>query len=115
MAFASFLGTVAVSAILWGAQGSVALNSDLYARTTLTTCNTIAAAVSNASHVYFPGMLSTSCMLQPWLSLSNDTGALQYANDISHWASSSSALAACSVEPGTATDVGIIVCILCRM
>ena len=37
------------------------------------------------------------------------TGSSTYLKDISHWASSSSEAAACSVEPGTAEDVGEIV------
>ncbi|EMD36843.1 hypothetical protein CERSUDRAFT_51643 [Gelatoporia subvermispora B] len=36
----------------------------------------------------------------------------QYNNDIAHWAASSSQNAVCSVEPGTAEDVGIILQIL---
>ncbi|KAH7920768.1 FAD-binding domain-containing protein [Leucogyrophana mollusca] len=57
------------------------------------TCVQIAAAVSSASHVYYPG-------------------SLHYAKDVSHWASSSSQVAACSFEPGTAADVGIALQIL---
>ncbi|KAJ6529113.1 FAD dependent oxidoreductase [Mycena vulgaris] len=52
-------------------------------------CLQIAAAISSASTVFLPGSLS-------------------YAKDIFHWASSSSDLSACSVEPGTAADVGKI-------
>ena len=36
--------------------------------------------------------------------------AIQYTEDNEHWASSSSQASECSVEPGTAEDVGIIVC-----
>ncbi|KAJ7789379.1 FAD dependent oxidoreductase [Mycena olivaceomarginata] len=35
-------------------------------------------------------------------------GSLSYTSDIFHWASSSSDISACSVEPGTAADVGKI-------
>ncbi|KAJ8074401.1 hypothetical protein PM082_015301 [Marasmius tenuissimus] len=39
-------------------------------------------------------------------------GTPSYVKDVSHWASSSSQVAECSVEPGTAEDVGIILGIL---
>ncbi|KAL6301066.1 FAD-binding domain-containing protein [Sparassis latifolia] len=56
-------------------------------------CEEIAAAISSVSDVYWP--------LE-----------LQYTTDIYHYASSSTAQAACSVEPGTAEDLGIILQIL---
>ncbi|KAJ3746735.1 FAD-binding domain-containing protein [Lentinula detonsa] len=56
-------------------------------------CNQIAQAISSASDVHWPL-------------------DLLYDKDISHWASSSSAFATCSVEPGSAADVGIILQIL---
>ncbi|GLB42526.1 putative oxygen-dependent FAD-linked oxidoreductase family protein [Lyophyllum shimeji] len=52
-------------------------------------CTRIDNATSSATSVHYPG-------------------DLRYDNDISHWASSSTQLAKCSVRPGTATDVGII-------
>ncbi|KAJ7107008.1 FAD-binding domain-containing protein [Mycena epipterygia] len=58
-------------------------------------CNQIQQAVSSASDVYFPVDL-----------LGN------YAADISHWASSSTQASACSVEPGTAADVSVIIQLL---
>ncbi|KAJ8082232.1 hypothetical protein PM082_008079 [Marasmius tenuissimus] len=59
-------------------------------RSVLDVCLEIKDAISPASGVFFPG-------------------APSYLKDISHWASSSSELSPCSVEPGTAEDVGIIV------
>ncbi|EKM57311.1 uncharacterized protein PHACADRAFT_255010 [Phanerochaete carnosa HHB-10118-sp] len=56
-------------------------------------CNMIANAVSSASDVYWPG-------------------SIQYTNDVSHWANSSSAVSTCSVEPGTAEDIGVTLQIL---
>ncbi|EKM48584.1 uncharacterized protein PHACADRAFT_202636, partial [Phanerochaete carnosa HHB-10118-sp] len=56
-------------------------------------CNQIAQAVSSASAVFWPG-------------------TIQYTEDVSHWATSSNAIATCSVEPGTAEDVGQILQIL---
>lgn len=38
--------------------------------------------------------------------------SIGYTKDVSHWASSSSANAACTVEPGTAEDVGTIVSVI---
>ncbi|KAI0271877.1 hypothetical protein BGY98DRAFT_922663 [Russula aff. rugulosa BPL654] len=54
------------------------------------TCNTIAAAVSGASQVFFPP-------------------SPEYSFDISHASISSTQVSACSVEPGSAEDVGKIV------
>lgn len=65
----------------------------LQERSMNSTCNAIAEAISPASHVWYP--LS-----------------FHYAKDIEHWAASSTDLAACSVEPGTAEDVGTILQIL---
>ncbi|KAF4610654.1 hypothetical protein D9613_006785 [Agrocybe pediades] len=52
-------------------------------------CQSIASAISSASDVYYPGQL-------------------KYTEGIHHWASSSTQLAKCVVEPGTAGDVGVI-------
>ncbi|KAJ3772061.1 hypothetical protein EV361DRAFT_448626 [Lentinula raphanica] len=62
-------------------------------RSVIDVCKQIAEAVSSASGVHYP--------LE-----------LLYDKDISHWASSSSEYATCSVEPGTAADIGIILQIL---
>ncbi|RPD60650.1 FAD-binding domain-containing protein [Lentinus tigrinus ALCF2SS1-7] len=61
-----------------------------------TVCKQISSAVSSASAVHFPDL-----DLNP-----------AYLEDISHWAVSSTQQAACSVEPGTAEDVGTILQIL---
>ncbi|KAI0048657.1 FAD-binding domain-containing protein [Auriscalpium vulgare] len=53
------------------------------------TCQAIAEAISSASQVYYPG-------------------STNYDADIAHWAFSSTQNSACSVEPGTAEDVGKI-------
>ncbi|KAF8273424.1 hypothetical protein EI94DRAFT_1795193 [Lactarius quietus] len=57
------------------------------------TCDQIAKAVSNASQVFYPP-------------------STQYVSDNFHYALSSSQVSACSVEPGTAGDVSIILSIL---
>ncbi|KAF7375798.1 FAD-binding PCMH-type domain-containing protein [Mycena sanguinolenta] len=59
------------------------------------TCTQIQQAVSSASAVYYPLDL-----------LGN------YASDISHWAASSTQESTCSVEPGSAADVSVIIQIL---
>ncbi|KAH9903227.1 FAD-binding domain-containing protein [Cubamyces lactineus] len=59
-------------------------------------CKAISKAVSSASGVHWPG-------LDPL-----------YSKDVGHWATSSSAQSACSVEPGTAEDVGTILQILAK-
>ncbi|KAI0301762.1 FAD-binding domain-containing protein [Multifurca ochricompacta] len=52
-------------------------------------CEAIAKSISPASQVFHPG-------------------SLEYNEDISHWANSSSEVSACSVRPGTPHDVGLI-------
>ncbi|TFY66023.1 hypothetical protein EVG20_g5066 [Dentipellis fragilis] len=61
--------------------------------TVLTACQSIASVISSASGVFYPG-------------------SSNYTADISHWANSSTENAVCSVEPGTAKDVGAILQIL---
>ncbi|KAF8344646.1 FAD dependent oxidoreductase [Amanita rubescens] len=56
-------------------------------------CEAISAAISSKSVVFYPG-------------------SKNYENDISHWFSSSSQQSACTVEPGCAQDVGVILQIL---
>ncbi|KAF9017798.1 FAD-binding domain-containing protein [Hymenopellis radicata] len=63
-------------------------------------CETIADAISDSSDVYYPGLLGTIL------------GINHYESDIHHWASSSSQWSLCSVQPGSAEDVGIILGIL---
>ncbi|KAJ7654333.1 FAD-binding domain-containing protein [Mycena rosella] len=58
-------------------------------------CAEIAQAVSSSSDVYYPTDLLG-----------------RYSADIAHWASSSTQLAACTVEPGTAADVSVIIKLL---
>ncbi|KAI0088401.1 FAD dependent oxidoreductase [Irpex rosettiformis] len=52
-------------------------------------CIQISKAISSSSEVFWPG-------------------SIHYGQDTHHWATSSSQLSACSVEPGTAEDVGKI-------
>ncbi|KAJ7833877.1 FAD-binding domain-containing protein [Mycena olivaceomarginata] len=78
-----------ISAVL---AALVVLSSSAFA---LDACTQIQQSISSASAVYFPVDL-----------LGN------YAQDISHWASSSTQTAACSVEPGTAADVATIIQLL---
>ncbi|KAI0708532.1 FAD dependent oxidoreductase [Earliella scabrosa] len=59
-------------------------------------CKQIENAISSASAVHFPDFLLNG----------------KYDKDIYHWALSSTQLSACSVEPGTAEDVGTILQIL---
>ncbi|OCH91179.1 FAD-binding domain-containing protein [Obba rivulosa] len=73
---------------------AVAISPELSPRgSVLDVCKQIAGSISSASDVFFP--------LE-----------FQYNNDIAHWASSSTQNAVCSIEPGTAEDVGVILQIL---
>ncbi|KAF8657984.1 hypothetical protein AX14_007770 [Amanita brunnescens Koide BX004] len=57
------------------------------------TCQDISKAISSNSAVYYPG-------------------SSEYANGIHHWGLASSQPSACTVEPGSATDVGKILLML---
>ncbi|KAF9475602.1 FAD-binding domain-containing protein [Pholiota conissans] len=74
--------SLALASLVYGAP-------NLEERTLDPICVQIASAISSASDVYYA--------LDPL-----------YAKGVSHWASSSSQLPNCVVEPGTAADVGII-------
>jgi len=72
------------------------------------TCLQIEAAISSASKAYGPGVFDAVAWKE------EDTNffcaaQLTYQQDIKHWMTSSSQTAACSVEPGTAEDISIIV------
>ncbi|OSX60855.1 hypothetical protein POSPLADRAFT_1146473 [Postia placenta MAD-698-R-SB12] len=71
----------------------------------------IANAISSASSVYYPRM----CFSPAQASHDGDSrliASLSYKSDIYHYATSSTENATCSVEPGTAENVGIILQIL---
>ena len=73
-------------------------------------CGLIANAVSSASRVAYPGQDHHSHKLKNRHILNScRTGSVQFNTDIYHFTSSSSQPAACTVEPGTVNDVGIVV------
>lgn len=57
--------------------------------------------------VYFPHVSRSHSSIMMFIAVS-----VNYLEDISHWASSSTQTAACSFEPGTPEDVGIAVSVL---
>lgn len=71
-------------------------------------CKEISSAISSASVVHWPG---TPMLLRAFASLTLLLLGLDlaYFTDIGHWATSSTAQSACSVEPGTTDDVAAIV------
>jgi hypothetical protein len=76
------------------------------------TCQKIEASISSASQVFYPGEFQCDFEELPLLFITFNSGYLASQNfdsDISHWANSSSQVPVCSVEPGTPTDVGLIV------
>jgi hypothetical protein len=90
-------------------------HSSLEARqiSALPTCLAIQSAISSASSMGWPCMFSTRIFAPRAHNPSTVTG--QYFSDIKHWASSSSDLAACSVQPGSADDLSKIVgCTCCQ-
>jgi len=73
-------------------------------------CLSIASTISTASAVYYPGVfLSNHAPKFLNVHFPCRLGQLHYTQGIHHWASSSTQLAKCVVEPGTAADVGVIV------
>ena len=76
-------------------------------------CALIASSISNASFLYYPCRLHVHPFsLGPTRFDSHLSVSTQYIADNSHWATSSNAQSACSVEPGTVQDVGVIVRLL---
>ena len=75
------------------------------------TCHEIAVSTSAASDVYDVGsFIHVAFLSQLWLKdVKHVAASLNYAQDIMHWASSSTQIAVCSFEPGTVEDVGIVV------
>ncbi|KAI9069033.1 FAD-binding domain-containing protein [Trametes sanguinea] len=90
LATATYLAVLLAAALPSAAEHNAVEARGAY----VSVCQEIRSAVSSASAVHFPGLDAA------------------YVKDISHWATSSTAQAACSVEPGTAEDVGIILQIL---
>ncbi|KAI0357738.1 FAD-binding domain-containing protein [Trametes cingulata] len=91
LATATCLASVLAAVLPSAAEPLQARGADL-----TSVCKEISKAISSASAVHWPGLDSL------------------YFKDIGHWATSSSAQSACSVEPGTAEDVGKILQILSK-
>ena len=77
------------------------------------TCKKMEKTISSASQVFYPG--ESECHTIARLNASTifiidprSIGSPEFDADISHWANSSSQVSACSVEPGTPQDVGLI-------
>ncbi|KAI0251533.1 FAD dependent oxidoreductase [Lactifluus subvellereus] len=96
----AFLKRVLLACVLQGQLGLVHEGRGagyVYARPSFSengcraTCEKIATSLSPASQVFYPG-------------------SQEFNADISHWANSSSYVSACSVEPGSLSDVGLILC-----
>src|SRR6266702_1651702 len=101
----SFLGSAFLAATVLCQQFSVTSYKD--------TCKRIEQTISSASQVFYPGRSSYHIIGRPNTSPISiiDTGSIgspEFEADISHWATSSSQVSACSVEPGTPQDVGLI-------
>jgi hypothetical protein len=71
-------------------------------------CSQIEAAISDASDVYYPRRLLFS-FIDIQCSLDAFTVQYNYEQDVKHWMTSSADRAGCSVQPGTADDVSVIV------
>ena len=72
------------------------------------TCRRIASAISNSSQVFYPSAWLSSCpSIGTRLKYKEDS--TQYIADNEHAALSSTQASACSVEPGSAADVSLIV------
>lgn len=91
--FATAVNGALLSSLAISETASAAEVSNWRIRDTLSVCQEISKAVSSASDVYYPQNSS-------------------YAVDVEHYLATSSQEAACSVEPGTPEDVGVILQIL---
>ena len=75
-------------------------------------CNVIRLVISSSSGVYFPGMYLSPYRVNLSLTVTRFfSGDELYTKDTQHWAASSSDDAACSVEPGSTSDLSRIVCL----
>ena len=70
-------------------------------------CEQIEKVISSESDLYWPRETILNSFRELYLNFRSVE--LDYLEDISHYASSSTQYSACSVEPGTAVDVGEIV------
>jgi hypothetical protein len=70
-------------------------------------CHGISRNISSASQVFSLGVVSAWFIVHNFLCRASDTP--QFTEDIAHWLNSSSQISACSVRPGTAEDLGLIV------
>ncbi len=73
-----------------------------------TPCEQIESAISSSSSVSYPGKTSLR-YAHGHLTKFSTTGSSNYTLDIAHWSAAATLPALCSVEPGTAQDLGIIV------
>lgn len=103
LATATWLAVLLTSALPSAAE-SVHARADNFT----SVCKEISSAISSASAVHWPGtpISPHGCSLLTMILLGLD---LTYFTDIGHWATSSSAQSACSVEPSTTEDVAAIV------
>lgn len=90
----SYLCALSLGALAYGHPGTLDGRAALGATSQFkATCHRIAAVISNVSEVFFPP-------------------TPQYVSDISHTYASSSEASTCSVEPGSADDVSLILRII---
>lgn len=102
-------------AFLWSAfLGTIVLCQQVPA--TLTgyedNCKKLEGIISLASQLFYPGWSEPYYYFWSFQHTTTpliNTGSPEFDADISHWANSSSQVSACSVEPGTSQDVGLIV------
>ena len=105
--------SLATATFLLSSLASLVSGESLQARSDYaSTCKEIEQAISSVSALSWPGESSWhkryTCSVADPEHSGLDLNP-SYDKDIGHWASSSSAQAACSVEPATAEDVGKIV------
>ena len=75
-------------------------------------CAAIAKSISSKSSVYYPRAFYNDSRTTQTFSLTRFdavTSPVQYANDIIHYGSNNALPSICSIEPGTTSDVSIIV------
>ena len=73
------------------------------------TCSRIAQSVSSQSSVFGPGTTRPFMLNSLFANVTYVLGSVGYTQDNAHYFESSSAPSACSVEPDSAADVGVIV------
>ena len=110
--FPSFFATAFAGQLDLRAENTIAENAQIplgHRDDHRLVCHGISRSISSASQVFYPGTVSALFSKPLPITYYRTPDSPQFAEDIAHWANSSSQISACSVRPGTVEDLGLIV------